>query len=153
MVDGFVRDVRDALRSLRRQPGFTAVAVLSLALGIGANTTMFTLLNAVLLRPLPFPEPDRLVVLREQRLGSAETVNVHPQNYLAWHARARAFEAIALSQTIPGNAMGADGAESIVGVQTTADLFRVFGLQPIQTSEGFRDGIKPHTHASSGGIQ
>src|SRR4030095_9830288 len=73
VIESCVQDVRYALRALRRTPGFTAVALLSLTLGIGANTTIFTFVNAVLLRPLSFPHPDRLVIVREQPLASDET--------------------------------------------------------------------------------
>jgi len=130
LVDSVRKDVTFALRALRKSPGFSAVAILSLALGIGANTTIFTFVNAVLLRPLPYPGSDRLVVLREQPLGAADTVSVHPQNFVEWHARARSFEALALVQTPPLNLMGSNGAEQIARVQTTPDLFRVFGVAP-----------------------
>jgi putative ABC transport system permease protein len=130
LVDALRRDVRYALRGLRRSPGFTTVAALSLALGIGANTTIFTFVNAVLLRPLPYPGSERLVILREQPAGSATTVAVHPLNFLEWRARARSFESLALAQTPPLNVIGAEGAEQIAGVQTTRELFRVFGVVP-----------------------
>jgi putative ABC transport system permease protein len=131
LIDSLRQDVKYAVRALRKSPGFSAVAILSLALGIGANTTIFTFVNAVLLRPLPYPGADRLVILREQPHGSAETVNVHPQNFLEWRARARSFEALALVQAPPLNVIGNSGAEQVVRLQTTADLFRVFGVAPV----------------------
>ncbi len=130
LLESVMQDARYALRALGRTPGFTAIALLSLSLGIGANTTIFTFVNAVLLKPLPFPHADRLVVVREQPLASDETVAVHPQNFLAWRARVRAFEAIAIAQRPPVNVLGPDGAEQVSSANATPDLFRVFGLAP-----------------------
>jgi len=143
LVDALRRDVRYALRGLRRSPGFTAVAALSLALGIGANTTIFTFVNSVLLRPLPYPGSERLVILREQPPGSATSVAVHPQNFLEWRARARSFESLALAQTPPLNVIGAEGAEQIAGVQTTRELFRVFGVVPALGREFTPEEMQP----------
>jgi predicted permease len=144
LVDGVRKDVTFAFRALRKSPGFTAVAILSLALGIGANTTIFSFVNAVLLRPLPYPGSDRLVILREQPLGGDRTVSVHPMNFLEWRARARSFEALALVQTPPLNVIGSNGAEQIGRVQTTSELFRVFGVAPaigrVFTEEETRPG-------------
>jgi putative ABC transport system permease protein len=131
LLDNLRQDLRYALRGLRKSPGFTAIAILSLALGIGANTTIFTFVNAVLLRPLPYPASDRLVILREQPAGSAGTVAVHPLNFLEWRARARSFEALALVQTPPRDVIGPSGSEQISEVQTTSELFRVFAVHPI----------------------
>jgi predicted permease len=131
LFDHFARDVNYAIRSVRRRPGFSAVVILSLALGIGANTTIFTFVNAVLLQPLPYPDSDRIVILRERPLGSTETVSVHPFNFLEWRRRARSFETLVLVQTPPLNVMGASGAEQIARVQATTELFRVFGVAPV----------------------
>jgi putative ABC transport system permease protein len=130
LIESLRQDASYALRSLRKSPGFTVVAVLSLALGIGANTTIFSFVNAVLLRPLPYPESNRLVTLREQPADSATTVAVHPQNFLEWGARSRSFEALALVQVIPTNLLAREGAEQITVAQTTAELFRAFGVTP-----------------------
>ena len=91
----------------RKSPGFTRGRDTSRwRIGIGANTTIFTFVNAVLLRPLPYPASDRLVVLRERPLRSEGTVNVHPVNFVEWRARARSFEALALVQTLPAERHG-----------------------------------------------
>src|SRR4026209_1590494 len=130
MIDTIGQDLTYAFRVLQKTPAFTLVAVLSLALGIGANTTIFSFVNAVLLRPLPYPDSGRLGVRGEQPLRSDTPVNVHPQNFLEWRARARSFEALALVQTIPTNVLGSDGAEQVVNAQTTPELFGVFGVSP-----------------------
>jgi hypothetical protein len=131
LVDSVRQDVTYALRALRTGPGFATVAILSLALGVGANTTIFTFVNAVLLRPLPYPDSDRIVALREQPLGADVTINVHPLNFVEWRARARSFEALALVQMPPLNVIGRNGAEQIARVQTTSEVFRVFGVGPV----------------------
>src|SRR5207248_2899538 len=129
-IESVRQDVTYALRALRKSPGFTAVAILSLAISIGANTTIFTLVNSLLLTPLPFPGAERLVVLHEHKLDSAEPLNVHPVNFLEWQSRARSFAAIALVQTPPVNVMGRDGAEQVSRMLTTPELLHVFGVRP-----------------------
>ena len=131
LVDSLRQDVVYARRALGKSPAFTAVAILSLALGIGANTTIFTFVNAVLLRPLPFPDSGRIVTLRERPLTSEETVNVHPVNFVAWQDRARSFDALALVQTPPLTVLSGQGAEQIPRALTTSELLRVFGVGPL----------------------
>src|ERR1700760_3852166 len=94
-LDDLRRDVRFGLRSLRRSPAFTVVAVLCLTLGIGANAALFSVLNAVLLRPLPYPEPDRLIRVYETFGGQGRTGSVSPPNYRDWVEQSTGFEALA----------------------------------------------------------
>ncbi len=124
------QDLRYGLRMLRRKPGFTAVAVISLALGIGANSTVFTFLNAILIRPLPYPDPERLVTLWERAPGSTSTNLVLPLNFIEWRDRAQSFEALALTQLNPTNIITPEGAEQLSSLWTTSELFRVFGVEP-----------------------
>ena len=130
-IHGLRRDVTYAVRTLRKSPGFTAVAILSLAVGIGATTTIFTFVNAVFLRPLPYPGSGRLVVLHEHQRTGSEPLNVHPANFVEWRSRARSFDALALVQAPPLNVMGSNGAEQVSRLLTTEDLFRVFGVAPL----------------------
>lgn len=131
LLDQTMQDLRTALRGLRKSAGFTAVAILSLGVGIGAATTIFSFVNAVFLRPLPYPGAERLVVLNEHQRAATEPLSVHPASFVAWRSRARAFEALALVQAPPLNVMGSGGAEQVSRLMTTEDLFRVFGVAPV----------------------
>src|SRR6266436_1370830 len=90
-----LHDLRFGARMLRKAPGFTIVAVVVLALGIGANTAIFSVVNAVLLRPMPFQDPERLVVVWETSPRTKKNNVANPQNFADWQARNRSFEAMA----------------------------------------------------------
>lgn len=123
--------LRFALRRLLRAPGFTAAAVLCLALGIGANTALFTVVNAVLLRPLPFSEPKSLVgVWEASRLSNSERNTVSPANYLDWQAQNAVFEQMAAVQDFTASLTGSGEPEEIAIQAVSASLFSVLGLEP-----------------------
>jgi predicted permease len=128
-----VQDVRYALRTLRSSAGFTAVAVTMLALGIGANTAIFSAVSAVLLRPLPFPEPDRLVLLWENMTarGGPPRVEVSPGDYASWSRRNRSFAGVAGYAIDNYNLTGTGEPGKYTGVRTTGNLFAVLGMQPL----------------------
>jgi putative ABC transport system permease protein len=132
-LDGIAQDVRYALRTLRASPAFAAVAVLILALGIGANTAIFSLVSAVLLKPLPFPEPDRLVLLWENftAAGGPPRVNPAAATYVEWKARSRSFEDMAMFDARTFNLTGRGEPERLMGVRTDTNLFSVLGMQPL----------------------
>jgi len=91
-----MQNVRYALRQFRKSPGFTAVAVITLTLGIGANTAIFSIVNAVLIRPLPYPNANQLIMVWERQAGSAETQNVtSPATFLNWKERNKVFQQLA----------------------------------------------------------
>ena len=133
-----MNNLRLALRQLRKSPGFTAVAVLTLALGIGANTAIFSVVNAVLLRPLPYPEPDRLVVFLQTRTN--DDVWVSFPDYLDYRRDNKLFEHLALSGQRSLSLSGVDGreAEQIAGAIVTANFFKAVGLEP-QIGRAFTD--------------
>ena len=126
------RDLRYAVRTLRRHPTFTIVTVLTLALGIGANTSIFTLVNAVLLNPLPYPHPERLAMVwatdlsRDQR----EMSSSYP-DFEAWQQQARSFEGMAAFTSRAVTLGNADQLELVPAVQTTPQFFEVLGIEPV----------------------
>jgi putative ABC transport system permease protein len=126
-------DLRYAVRSLRKSPGFTAIALLCLALGIGANTTMFSALNAMFIRPLPFEQPERLVSLYEvfEAHGFEEDEVSYP-NFIDWTADERVFESRAALQGGSFN-LTAEGEtpEYVEGARMSASMFRVLGAKPL----------------------
>ncbi len=131
MMDTLLADLRYALRTLRRSPGFTAVAVLTLALGIGANTAIFSVVNAVLLRPLPFHDPDRLVLLWE-RSPQLEFMAVAYPDFVDWREQSRAFEDVAVFNRFRTlNLTGVAEPERLATAVVTASLFPVLGAQAV----------------------
>ncbi|MGB7024649.1 MAG: ABC transporter permease [Candidatus Acidiferrales bacterium] len=133
-LETLFQDLRHALRMLRKSPGFTAVVVLTLALGIGANTAIFSIVDAVLLRPLPYKNPSRLVLLTEYHLGSVETMGVPYPAYRDWKAQTTAFsETAAYWQTGASDDLvlgGAASAERVRYTIVTNNFFSILGVQP-----------------------
>jgi putative ABC transport system permease protein len=120
------QDVRYGLRMLRKNPGFAAVAVLTLALGIGANSAIFTVVNAVLLQPLPYPEPDRLVYLNEGNSGSS----IGYPNYLDWVAQNHVFERMGCMQAVSFVFTGHGDPELVPGSYVAEGLFPALRVNP-----------------------
>jgi predicted permease len=130
-IDHLLQDVRVGTRMLRRNPTFSAVAIVTLALGIGANTAIFSLVNAVLLRPLPFPSPDRLVLIWATNTKSGDTQDVasYP-DVEAWRAQSRSFEGMA-GFTSRGAMIAGDGrAERVPALQAMPGFMETLGVQP-----------------------
>jgi putative ABC transport system permease protein len=126
------RDLRYGARMLLKKPGFTLIAVLTLALGIGANTAIFSVVNAVLLRPLPYAEPERLVALWEsntQRPMSRNSIS-YP-NFFDWRAQSQSFERMASYYTIPMDLTGIATPVNLRGATVAPDLFATLGVKPL----------------------
>jgi predicted permease len=129
-VQTLFEDVRYGLRMLRKNPGFTAVALLTLALGIGANTAVFSIVNAVLLNSLPFPDPDKLVVLFESKPNFKEGSISYP-NFLDWQRENHAFTTIAAYRPDSFSLTGAGEAEQVRGEMVSADFFSILDVKPV----------------------
>ena len=131
-MDTLFKDIRYGCRSLLKQPSFTAVAVITLALGIGANTAIFSVVNAVLLRPLPFKEPDRIAVVWERRANSgAADIPASGHEFAAWRERSHFFEALALIQTDGLNLTGRGDPVMVNAARVSVDFFSVLGVPPL----------------------
>jgi putative ABC transport system permease protein len=125
------QDIRYAFRILRKQPGFSAIAILTLALGIGANTAIFSIVNAVLLRPLPYPDADRIMVLNESS-GPGQDYSVALPDYFDWRNDNTVFEHLAATHKESRNLSGIPGRdpERISCASVTRDFFNIVGLPP-----------------------
>jgi predicted permease len=125
-----LHDVRSAIRSLRGAPGFTSVAILTLALGIGGTSAVFSMIRAVFLTPLPFTEPNRLVVVSERRGSSNDAdLPVSGHEYMAWKTRNQVFEDVALFRGDRLTMTGSGDPEMIAAVRVSGEYFRVLGLR------------------------
>jgi predicted permease len=123
------QDLRYSLRTLTRSPGFTIVAVLTLALGIGANSAMFSVVEGVVLAPLPFPQPDRLVFLWESRPGVSQ-LDVSFPNFQDWQRSSRSFEQMAALTIHNFDLTGTGTAEHLVGMRVSAAFLATLGVRP-----------------------
>ncbi len=142
-------DLKYALRTLRHNPAFTAVAVLTLALAIGANTAVFSIVNAVVLRPLPFEDPGRLAMLWEKwdKRGEDRVV-VAPYNFAAWKQQSRSFESMA-AITGRGAILTFDGEPAeIPGAAVTRDFFEVLGVRPVRGRTFLPAEYRPKTRVA-----
>ncbi len=130
-IETIGRDLRYALRSLRKSPGFTVVAILTLALGFGANTAVFTVVNGVLLRPLPFPEPGRLFLISYQsKQGLLENPGLYDADYLEYEKHNQAFGQIATFNEDSSTLTGAGNAARVPTAMVTSSFFPVLQVNP-----------------------
>ena len=124
------QDLRYGARMLLKNPGFTLIAVITLALGIGANALIFSVVNAVLLRPLPFKEPERLIMIRETKIPQFPEFSVSPGNFLDWKRRNTVFERLVAINTPSFNLIGTGDPEQISGMRVTDGFFAMLGAKP-----------------------
>jgi predicted permease len=129
LIDTFFQDVRYGLRMLRKNPGFAFIAALTLGLGIGANTAIFSVVDAVMLRSYGYPDIDRIVVLNE-RTRSGQPMSISWPNYQDWAAQNQVFEYLGLYRSATVNLTGAGEAERLSGSVVSSGVFGAMGLQP-----------------------
>ncbi len=155
-METFVRDVRHALRSLRRNPGFALTAVLTLALGIGSTTALYAVLDAVVLSPLPYPADERLVSIgnRVPRSGADERWGVSPAGYFHFRQNSRTLEEVGVYRSLPATLTGEGSARRVQRAWVSAPLLRVLGARPVLgrllTDEDDRPGAPAAALLSAG---
>jgi putative ABC transport system permease protein len=129
-METILKDVRYGVRMLVRNPGFTFVAVAALALGIGANAAIFSVVNAVLLRPLPYDNPDRLMMIRETKLPQFPEFSVSPGNFLEWQKQNKVFERMVAIRNSTFNLLGAGEPERLRAMRVTDGFLSILGERP-----------------------
>ena len=128
-MDSFLQDIRYALRRLRHTPGFTLIAVLTFALGIGANTAIFSVVNAVLLQPLPYHDPDKVVMLYEHSERFPQ-LSVSWQNYVDWRDQSQSFAAVGVVRNYGTTLTGSGDPERLLAQMSSSNMFDLLGLTP-----------------------
>jgi putative ABC transport system permease protein len=129
-MESLLKDIRYGVRTLTRNPAFTVVALLALALGIGANAAIFSVVNAVLLRPLPYADPDRLMMIRETRLPQFPEFSVSPGNFLDWQKQNSVFERLVAIQGSAFNLIDGGEPERLRGQRVSDGFLDMLGAQP-----------------------
>jgi predicted permease len=129
-LDELLQDLRFAVRTLRKSPGFTAIAILTLALGIGANTSLFSVVNAVLLNPVPYPHPEQLVMLHESK-PNFRTGSISYPNFRDWQHDNHSFSSVAVSRNSGFTLTGLGEAEQLNAHFISSDYFSLLGVQPV----------------------
>jgi putative ABC transport system permease protein len=130
-METLFKDIRYAARGLFKRPGFTAVALITLALGIGANTAIFSVINAVLLRPLQFKDPEQLAIVWEDASFAGFPRNTPaPANYFDWKNQNQSFSDMAACAEVSFNLTGDGEPERVTAYSITANFFPLFGVQP-----------------------
>jgi predicted permease len=129
LEDEMFQDLRYGARMLLKNPGFTAVVIMTLALGIGANAALFSVVNGVLLNPLPFPQPEHLITLHQSKPNFATGAIPYP-NFRDWQRENQTFSAMAVSRPASFSLIGAGEAEQVDGRWVSADFFSVLGVKP-----------------------
>src|SRR5882672_4880631 len=131
LMEAFVRDVRFTLRSLRQRPGFTAIVILSLALGIGANTAIFSLVDATLLRPLTVPNPDQLISIDVAASKLTQFGGSSYLDYKDFRSRSKSLQSLAVAQNISaGMSTGAGDPQVVFGLLVSGGFFSTLQVQP-----------------------
>src|SRR5690348_2047881 len=152
-MESFLQDLRYAVRVLSKAPGFAAIAVLTLALGIGANTALFSVVNGVLLSPLPFPQPERLIALYS-RTSDFDHSSISYPNFLDWQRQNNSFAQLAAYRHDSFNMTGAGEPERLRAEMVSAGFFSILGVQPVMgrlfTAQDDRPGGAPVVLLSEG---
>src|SRR3974390_1083259 len=131
-MDTLLNDLRCGLRDLKKNPGTTAVIVLALALGIGVNASCFSMVNALVLRPLPYPNLDRIMTVWEAPANVRGARGpAAPANFLDWRAQTRSFATVGAMRPWDATLSGIGDPERVQACRVTAEYFPVFGLTPL----------------------
>ena len=143
-LDNLRNDLRYAVRSYAKAPAFTVIILTTLALGIGASTAIFSMVNGILLQPLPLPDPDRLVYANEVN-GKGVVISMAWPNYVDWRARAQSFQSLANSRDEPYTLTGVDRAQRLRGRRVTGNFFQTLGVSPVLGRGFTEEDDRPNT--------